>query len=372
MKYRAKLFRQKPYDQQASRELFCKAMLENFQFQYEHCEAYRKIAEHAGMKPDEAFSEEDITKIPPLPTLLFKHHHLYSMRKSQMFIKATSSGTKGKFSRIGFELSGLLCGLRMVLEVGKLRNLFSFVPSHYMVLGYKPHRSNQTAVAKTAFGVTLFTPALSRTYILKYRNGKYEPDFANMKQALLKHAKSAFPVRFIGFPSYTYFLLKQMEEEGVRLKLRKGSKVMLGGGWKRFYTQQVDKQELYELVEKVLGVKDCDVIEFFGAVEHPILYCDCPRHHFHVPVYSEVLIRDAETLQSVPLGTVGLVNLLTPMVKATPILSVMTDDLGVLHEGKECGCGIDSPYLEVIGRVGVQDIKTCAAGAAEMLSGVKG
>lgn len=372
VKFRSKLFGQKPYHRQATRELFCKAMQENFRFQYEHCKAYQKIADEFGMKPEDILTEEDVAKIPPLPTLLFKHHHLYSMRKSQMLIKATSSGTKGKYSRIGFELSSLLCGLKMVIKIGKLRNLFSYMPSHYMVLGYKPHRSNQTAVTKTAFGVTLFAPALSRTYILKYKGGKYEPDFDGMKRALLKYSKTIFPVRFIGFPSYTYFLLKQLEEEGVRLKLRKGSKVMLGGGWKQFYTQQVDKQELYELVERILGIKDCDIAEFFGAVEHPILYCDCERHHFHVPVYSEVLIRDVNTLKPVPMGTTGLVNLLTPMVKATPILSVMTDDLGVLHEGKECGCGIDAPYLEVIGRVGVQDIKTCAAGAAEMLSGVKG
>ena len=111
-------------------------------------------------------------------------------------------------------------------------------------------------------------------------------------------------------------------------------------------------------------------MEFYGAVEHHILYCDCIHHHFHVPVYSRVIIRDVHSLEPVENGTPGLVNLLTPMVKATPILSVMTDDLGVLHEGGECGCGNPSPYLEILGRIGLRDIKTCAAGAAEILKGV--
>ena len=145
---------------------------------------------------------------------------------------------------------------------------------------------------------------------------------------------------------------------------------MLGGGWKQFYTEQVDKNTFYELAYKVLGIEDQDIIEFFGAVEHPILYCDCKNHHFHIPVYSRVIIRDVQTLKPLNYGKAGLVNLLTPMVKATPILSVMTDDLGVLHEGKECGCGIEAPYLEIIGRVGLEDIKTCAAGAADLLAGV--
>ena len=49
----------------------------------------------------------------------------------------------------------------------------------------------------------------------------------------------------------------------------------------------------------------------------------------------------------------------------------MTDDLGILHDGKSCGCGINTPYLEIIGRIGMKDIKTCAAGAAEILKEVK-
>ena len=52
-------------------------------------------------------------------------------------------------------------------------------------------------------------------------------------------------------------------------------------------------------------------------------------------------------------------------------MSVMTDDIGILHDGKKCGCGIESPYLEIIGRIGMKDIKTCAAGAAELLKEIK-
>ena len=84
-----------------------------------------------------------------------------------------------------------------------------------------------------------------------------------------------------------------------------------------------------------------------------------------------MIIRDVKTLKPIPSGQIGLVNLITPMVKATPIVSVMTDDLGVLHDGEDCGCGISSPYLEIIGRIGLKDIKTCAAGAAELIKEVK-
>ena len=84
-----------------------------------------------------------------------------------------------------------------------------------------------------------------------------------------------------------------------------------------------------------------------------------------------MIIRDVKTLKPVKNGEVGLVNLITPMVKSMPLVSVMTDDLGVLHDGETCDCGIRSPYLEIIGRVGLENIKTCAAGAADLLKGVK-
>lgn len=54
-------------------------------------------------------------------------------------------------------------------------------------------------------------------------------------------------------------------------------------------------------------------------------------------------------------------------MRATPTLSVMTDDLGMLEPGERCGCGIDAPYLTILGRVGLGDIQTCAAGAAQVL-----
>jgi len=129
----------------------------------------------------------------------------------------------------------------------------------------------------------------------------------------------------------------------------------------------MDKSRLYSLAKKVLGVEEENIKEFFGAVKHPIFFNACPRHHFHVPIYSRVLIRDVHTLETLPYGQVGLVSLLSPLIEATPTASVMTDDLGYLEPGSKCGCGLDSPYLTILGRVGLSDIKTCAAGAAELL-----
>lgn len=373
MDHRKELFDWKePYDTAGTSDLFMQTMRECCRFHYDHCSAYQKILDAADFRPEELKEEEDLGRLPFLPTVFLKKHHLFSMPLNRLPIKATSSGTGGRYSKIGFDAGGLAGAFKMVIRVFSKLGLLSPVPCHYIIFGFKPHRSNHTAVAKTATGYTLLTPALSRTYALKYENGKYEPDLEGTVKAFQKSAGSPFPTRTIGFPSYTWFALKLMEEKGMAVKLPKGSKIMLAGGWKQFYKEQVDKHEMYALAEKILGIGEEDIVEAYGAVEHPILYCDCKKHHFHVPIYSRVIIRDVETLKPVQNGELGLVNLITPMFRGTPILSIMTDDLGILHDAKECGCGIDSPWFEIIGRAGFVDIKTCAAGAAEMLKGGTG
>ncbi len=347
--------------------LFIEAIKENMQFHAEHCDAYHRILSDSSCQIDEIQTMEDLSKIPPLPTLLYKHVQFFSMPKKKLIIEATSSGTSGNASCIRFDLSGLIVSFLAVFKQVLSRKLISLIPCHYIMLGYKPNKTNRAVISKTAYASSLMTPSIKKTFALTMKNGQYEADLDTIVEALIRAARSHFPTRIVGFPSYAFFMLRKMEEMGLKVKLPKGSKILLGGGWKQFAHEEVEKHVLYELAERLLGIKEDQIVEFFGAVEHPIIYCDCPNQHFHIPLGSHIIIRDPKTLEPLPMGQVGLINLLSPMNKATPLTSIMTDDLGILHDGKECGCLNSAPYLEILGRVGVQDIKTCAAGAKEIL-----
>lgn len=365
----SRLFSSKdPFDTEKTDSLFVDAIRENVTFHRKNCPAYREMLAARNFTPDLLTDPDSLAKLPCLPTLLFKRHHLFSIPEEKLPVRATSSGTGGQYSRIGLDWKSLFLGSKMVLRMAHWRELLSLRPTQFFILGYEPHKGNEMAVMKTALGSTFFAPAIRRHYALRWKDGQYAADLESILAQLQKAARGIFPVRFMGFPSYTYFLLKTMQERGIRCILPRHSRIMLGGGWKAHIAQQVDKQVLYDLIEKVLGVKQSHVVEFFGAVEHPILWTDCPAHHFHVPVYARVLIRDVQTLEPVPHGQPGLVNLLTPMIRACPLTSILTDDIGILRD-EPCSCGIRSPWLELCGRTGLQDIRTCAAGAAELLKG---
>lgn len=359
------------YDRTGTKRLFQRAMLDNFHYHIRHNPAYRRMIKYYCKR--NRMKLQDIQRpdqIPPLTTALLKREKLWTMSKYQMAVKATSSGTSGMRSQIGYDWESLLLAAAMTLWLGKHHRLFSPLPTRYIMLSYEPHRNNPAIIIKTQRITSLFAPPIKRLYALPWKGDRYILDLNGLKKGLEQYAKGHLPVRLIGFPSYLYFLLSELKSSGNSYRLPPGSMVLLGGGWKEFSGQQVNKEALFTLCREVLGLEKRQVREFFGAAEHPVVYYTCKNHHFHVPVYGQVIIRDAATLKPLGYEKAGLLNLLSPLAKSMPLLSVVTDDLAVLHPGKSCGCGIESPYFEILGRAGLKEIQTCAATAGRMLKGL--
>lgn len=356
-----------PYDITNTDSLFLRTLIKNTLFHYNNCEEYRRFLQRKGFSRKRILKLRSPQELPFLPTLYLKHHRLVSVPEKKIKVNTTSSGTSGNKSMVGFDLKSLWAGLGMVLAMGKRHKLFSLMPNHYIILGYEYNRRDSRIIMKTTYGQTWFTPALSKTYALSYENGSYVLKLDEVKGQLSRLSRQNFPVRISGFPFHAWRLLNQMKKEGIRLRLPKGSLMTFGGGWKQHYAEKTDKNTLYRLVYEVLGIPEENCREYFGAAEHPVMYCTCSNHHFHMPIYARAVIRDTDTYEPVPFGTPGLVNLITPMMNSAPLVSVMTDDLGILHKGSSCGCGIQTPYLEILGRAGVEDITTCAAGAETIL-----
>ena len=363
-----RLFQTKdPYNLNGTDALFLEAVKENVHLHSSRCPEYRALLEREAFTVDALKTIDDLYRVPVLPTLFLKAHPLFSMEEKRFLIRATSSGTSGMKSRIGIDAVSFSYGIRMLLKLFSYHHLLSLAPTNYILLGYEPSPVMETGAVKTAHGVTYFAPALHREYALKYRDGAYTPNIEGVLRALHRYQKQGLPVRLVGFPYFMLALTQELDQSGCRLKLPKGSKALLGGGFKGQFAKRVEKRELLSRIGDTLGIPESGCKEFFSAAEHPIAYCDCASHHFHVPVYSRVIIRDVRRLLPLPYGQPGLLSFVTPIMQSVPFVSVMTDDIAVLYDGKTCGCGVRAPYFEVLGRANAQGIKTCAAGAAEAL-----
>ena len=372
MNYRRRLFTHyKPYDIGGTKDIFINAVKENITLHQKSCAEYAGILKASEFGASLIESEDDLYKIPPLTTLYFKRNRMLSVDEKKLAVKATSSGTKGQQSFIGFDRASLYYGIRMMLRFFSFHKVISFLPTNYIVLSYEPSERMNIGATKTAYGTTKFAPALHREYALKDLGDRYEINIEGIRKALVRYSKMPFPVRFVGFPSYMYFLAETLEKNGIKLKLHKKSKILLGGGWKQFSDEQIDPESFYRLMYETLGIERENCLEFYSAVEHPLPYCKCQNGHFHVPIYSRVIIRNFDTLEPVGMDHTGLLSFISPLMSSVPLVSVMTDDLAVLKDGKSCGCGIETPYFELKGRVGVRQIKTCTTDAAALLGSVK-
>lgn len=364
--YIRKLFRTKDvYEQYKTDDIFVEAIKTTIADFMDRSLPYREICQASNFTVDQLSTADDLHRIPIIPTLYFKRNDISVTHHS--LVEVTSSGTSGKASIISYSFPELLQMLKMAVNLGSVHHLFSLRPTHYIVLGYQPARKNKAIISKTAYLSTFYALPASRRFALTYKNDEYHLDIDKLIERIVYLSTRKTPVRLIGFPSYTYFLLQEMKQRGIKLTLPRHSRILFGGGWKQFAQQEISKHEMAELVKDVLGIERTEIAEFFGAAEHPTLYCTCRHGQFHVPAYARVFIRDVNTLKPLEHGQRGLVNLLTPIHSSIPIMSIMTDDLGVMRQGCVCGCGLETDTLEIIARVGVQDVKTCSAGAADYL-----
>jgi len=370
MNDRLKLFFHKnPYDLAQTKDLFMKLIRENVRFHAAHCPDYAQMLAAQGFSGDDLRSEDDLHKIPVIPTLYLKRNRIFSLPEDKLTIKATSSGTKGAQSIVGFDFNSLLTGILMMVRYFSYHRVISLLPTNYIVLGYEPSQHTQMGAIKTAQGTTYFAPPLHREYALKDTGEGYALNIEGLQNALLRYARQGLPVRFVGFPSHMYFLARALKENHIALKLNRRSIILLGGGWKQFSDEEIDRDSFHQLIKETLGIDQQHCYEFFSAVEHPLPYCKCENGHFHVPIYSRVLIREVKTLQPLPVGSLGLLSFVSPLVLSMPITSVITDDLAMLHPGEQCGCGIKTPFFELQGRAGVSQIRTCTTDAAALLGG---
>ncbi|MGL5436535.1 MAG: acyl-protein synthetase [Lachnospiraceae bacterium] len=351
-----------PYDHNGSSGLFLQAVRNNLVFHQKHCESYRQLMRAENFSPGVIRSEADLFRIPAIPTVYYKHHTMLSVAKKELKIRALSSGTSGRRSFVGFDADTCMRAKHMLAHFFCWNQLVSAIPANYLILGVKPEKGQQAGAYKTLSGATKLAPAVRIEY-----TGNHT---AHQIIAILeRYQQQRLPVRILGFPVFLEQLLHVLEQADRTFHFVQGSKIIIGGGFKQQAGTVRDEKSMQQRVRNYLNISGSQVFEFFSLVEHPIPYRKCRAGHFHVPVYSRVLIRDSDTLEPLGYGKPGLLNLITPLVNSMPLVSVITDDFAAAYPEGSCRCGNPAPYFKWIGRAGVDDIRTCAAQAAAQSGG---
>ncbi|MBN2222224.1 MAG: acyl-protein synthetase [Vallitaleaceae bacterium] len=369
MSEREKLFAYKKiYDLQGSEELFLNAIRESVLHHQTHCRVYDELLTLKGFSVAYIKNIDDIPKIPPIPVDYFKIHEIKSIKDEEIEIHATSSGTSGQKSQVFLDESTVRLGTKMIFKSMSYHKMISLIPTNYLLLGYEPEAGQQMGNVKVLLGMTRLAPAKEKVFAIRQLGDSPHIDFFGIIKALKRYEKQRLPLRIMGFPAYLYLLLKTMDEMNMKpLKFHRKSLIFTGGGWKNYNQLAISKDELYDLIEKKLSIPRTNCRDFYSAVEHSVAYPECCNHHMHVPIWSRVLIRDVKTLEPLGFDKLGFLNFISPLVSSMPLHSVLMGDLAVLRDGTHCGCGITTPYFEILGRAGTSTSKSCVTTANEML-----
>ena len=123
-----------------------------------------------------------------------------------------------------------------------------------------------------------------------------------------------------------------------------GSVVTLGGGWKSFEGERVERAALAATIEGALGVEAERVMEAYSMVElnSPLMCCEAGR--FHVPPLLEPLVYD-EALMPREAGpdVTGIFGFLDATATSYPGFVVTGDEVHLVREG--CPCGLVGPAI---------------------------
>jgi hypothetical protein len=131
------------------------------------------------------------------------------------------------------------------------------------------------------------------------------------------------------------------------------------GGWKKLQDIAVNPATFRSRVEQVTGIRQC--LNFYGMVEQVgSIFLENPLHYLHAPIYADILIRDPHTLNVLPVGEPGLIQVVSALPFSYPGHSLLTEDIGVMRGVDHPDLTMQGRYFEVLGRVPKSELRGCS------------
>ena len=297
----------------------------------------------------------DLESVPWLPVRLFKLTDLRSIPASDVAKTLVSSGTSGAaVSRIFLDADTARPQAKALTRIfaqfaGKQRMPMLVVDDD----GFLHDRTRFNARAAGILGFSNF--GRDHFYLL---DAQLRPDWDALAAWLAQHAEQ--PVFLFGFTFIVWqSLVMAARRDGREFHLPPGSLLVHGGGWKKMEEHKVDNATFKAGLREVLGLER--VHNFYGMVEQVgSVFFECEQGHLHAPAYADVIIRNPADLTSAPIGSAGLVQVVSLLPRSYPGHSLLTEDLGVLHGEDDCPCGRLGKHFSVLGRVKNVEIRGCS------------
>ncbi len=346
------------YNEKVKNGEFYQSLIEELRFHYNHNSLYKKFCDNKGFNPN--VFDGDLSEIPPVQVSVFKSlgKMLTSVPNEHIKLTLQSSATSGIPSSVPVDSVTSKRQARAMIKV--VSDFIGNERKPFLVMDVDPASGYREILGARYAAVSGYLNFASDVgYFLKVNSErKYYFDINAIEQFI--NALDGQNAVVFGFTYILYAeIVLPLNQKGIRFSLPQGSKVIHIGGWKKLESDKVDKAIFNKMTADVFGVDETDVIDIYGFTEQMGLnYPDCPCGCKHVPLYSEVLIRDIITKDVLPAGQEGLMEFLTPVPHSYPGNAVLTDDIGIIEKGK-CPFGRSGTRFRMVGRLKKAEIRGC-------------
>jgi phenylacetate-coenzyme A ligase PaaK-like adenylate-forming protein len=317
-----------------------------------HCDLYREILDRNRGSIENMTQIEDI---PFLPVRLFKHLDLASVAQEDIVKTVTSSGTTNQsVSRIFLDKETSAIQIRVLVKI-----LQDFIGVHRMPMLIIDHPNvvkNRLSFSARGAGILgLSNFGSDHTYALK--DETMDIDFEQIDSFLSKHSGKRILLFGFTFMVWQHFIRK-LESTGRKLDISNGV-LLHSGGWKKLESEAVSSREFKFRLKESTGIDR--VHNFYGMAEQVgTVYVECESGRLHVPVFSEVIIREPMNWGSLGLHEQGLVQVLSILPRSYPGHSLLTEDLGAVTGVDDCPCGRLGKTIRIDGRLAKAEVRGCS------------
>ena len=304
---------------------------------------------------------ESLEDVPFLPVSVFKHLDLVSVPDTEVAQVVQSSSTTGKAPSRVF-VDAATTGLQKQAATRILSDRIGEEPRPYIVFDHRKSASGRSMTARGAAAMAAMHLASKFFFVMKEGPGGLELDLDAFHFAL-EHARASGS--FIAYGATPIL-------HEVHRKLASGSRKIDGpwdpgrtfllhsGGWKKLQALAVGKAEFDRDICTPWSLPPGSIVEFYGMAELVgVLFVECELGAKHVPAFSEVIVRDPETLLPLAPGEVGLLQFLSALGRGGPTHSILTEDLGTLERLDGCPCGRRGRTFRMIGRAPRAESRGC-------------
>ena len=347
--------------------LFREAIFKSFRHHIENNELFRNYCNNQGFNLGN--NPRELADYPYLPVNIFKNKRLSSVPNEKVNAILSSSATSGTPSTI--VIDSITSKRQIIVSAKVISNYLGKQRRPFLILDEDPLNSSSVEISARAAATRGFLILSSKSeYFLFQTNGQLSLDIDKFQKSLKHHEDRSQGVCIFGFTYILYHhVVKELKKSGICYKLPVNSRVAHIGGWKKLESQKVTKEQFLQDVSDIFGVKEDNIFDFYGFTEQMgLVYVSVGNLPKTVPAYSEIIIRDFQTLKPVKDGEHGLIQMLTPLPHSYPGISVLTEDVG-----KIVGRGIDKTgrigtQFEIIGRANKAETRGCGDIMAEYIS----